>query len=221
MSMLRPAFAYGTSANRDDLNDYLLSRGFYRWDDATETDTDMALLPDRRPVLHRQLAWAEATDFEDHGMQRPTEVPQAFVADQLSSLGPDVAWQAAVVGPMLERVGSVHIVNSAAGDLEEWFKSQTANEGWKPIYRRMDVLRDLDQAKGVLPQGDQPTDVQWLPTTIIRTWSTACDRAQTLRDAGQPFGAIANTLAVEGFSNRHERVTWYPMLAREACEAGQ
>lgn len=38
---------------------------------------------------------------------------------------------------------------------------------------------------------------------------------------GQPFGAIANTLAVEGFTNRHDRVTWYPMLAREACEAAQ
>ena len=220
MSKLRPAFAYGTSANREDLNDYLLSHGFYRWDDATETDADMALPPDRRPVLHRQLAWAEATDFEEHGMQRPSEAPHVFVADQLSSLGHDVAWQAAVVGLMLERVGSVHILNSTDGDPETWFKSQLSNEGWKPVYRRMDALRDLDQAKGVLPDGEL-VDVQWLPSSTIRIWSTACDRARALRDEGQPFAAIANTLAVEGYANRHDRVTWYPMLAREACEAAQ
>lgn len=222
MSKLQPALVYAAPANREETNDYLLSHGLYRWDDATETDVDMARLPDARPVLHRQLAWAEGTDFEVHGLERPPGVPRVFVADRLSSLGPNVAWQAAVVGLMLERVGSVKIVCGGAEDSKEWFEEQLSGEGWKSMYPRMDTLRDLDQTDGVLLRSEAADGMEWLPTTFLRTWSAACLRARTLKDEdGQLFAAMANTLAVEGYNNANDRVTWYPTLAREAYEAGQ
>ena len=223
MSKLQPALVYATAGRRDETNDYLLSHGLYRWDDATETDVDMTRLPSARPVLHRQLAWAENTDFEVHGLERPDAVPGVFVADRLSSLGPDVAWQAAVVGLLLERVRSVKVTSAGPQDVEVWFKNQTSGEGWKSVYGRMDALRRLDSTRGVLhPFHSSDRTVEWLPTTFLRTWAEACLKARALKDeGGQLFGAIANILAVEGFTNRHGRVTWYPALAREAYEADQ
>lgn len=220
MSKLQPALVYAAAAERDETNDYLLSHGLYRWDDATETDADIARRPGTRPVLHRQLAWAENTDFEVRGLERPRAVPSVFVTDRVTSLGPDVPWQAAVVGLMLERVGAIQVALEGPSDLKDWFEKQTSGDGWKSVYLRMDALRQLDPTSGVLHpfQSSDPT-VHWFPTTILRTWPEACLRARTLKDeAGQLFSAIASTLAVEGFNNRHGRVTWYPALAREAYE---
>ena len=72
MSKLRPALAYTAPSDREGADDYLVSHGFFRWDDSTETEDDLGRTPDERPVLCRKLAWAEVTDAEAVGLEQTT-----------------------------------------------------------------------------------------------------------------------------------------------------
>ena len=49
-------------------------------------------------------------------------------------LGLDVPWRAAVVGLMLERVGSVKVIADSELDVKSWFERQMSGDGWKSIY---------------------------------------------------------------------------------------
>ncbi|KGN39886.1 hypothetical protein [Knoellia aerolata] len=219
MSNLRPALAYTAPSDREGSDDYLVSHGFFRWDDSTETEVDLARSPDERPVLCRQLAWAEVTDAEAHGEERRLQMPQAFILESFSILGPDLPWQAAVVGLILERVGSVRVIADSELNVKSWFERQMSGDGWKSIYPRMDRLRDVDHLRGALGPHAPSEMMRWLPTSAIRDWCRAGEQARALRnDRGKSFGAIADSLAAAGYMNRNGRVTWYPELARKAYE---
>jgi hypothetical protein len=219
MSKLRPALAYTAPSDREGADDYVVSHGFFRWDDSTETEDDLGRTPDERPVLCRQLAWAEATDAEAVGLKRRPQVPGVFIVESLEILGLDMPWRAAVVGLMLERVGSVKVIADSELDVKSWFERQMSGDGWKSIYPRMDRLRDVDQVRGALGPHAPSEIMHWLPTSAVRDWSQACEQARALRDeGGKSFGAIADALAAAGYKNRNDRVTWYPELARKAYE---
>lgn len=216
----RPALVYTDPRNRGDVNEYLHDLGLYRYDDMQESERDLHRPVLERPILHRVMLYAVASQSRDAlGDERGT-VPAVFVADHLASLGPDRRTQAAVVGVLMHCGLQVHTDYQPLGG--SWYVDQVRSTGAFPeidalMHDLMDVLT-LDEAYAQTWRDRHGGDLWVLPTALGRGWSHARVRALQLLADGLTQNAIAHTLSVEGYQNRHGAVRWYAKAVREAIE---
>lgn len=223
----KPALVYANPSARDDVSDYLLSHNWYRLDDVQENETDLTRPSEKRPILRRVMLYASM-----HGAAETTLVegdafhpPEVFVTDDLTSLGPDVCSQVAVIGAVLACDLEVH-VNFEPID-QRWFHAQVRRLGGfakiSPIMEMMlDVTRWDDETSALWQQLNPDGSPWFLPTSRTRGWLQARERIRVLiEEEEMPYKEVAGQLIVEGYENKHGRFVWYEKSVRDEYKAQQ
>lgn len=218
--MSNAALVYGTSDSQARLSAYLIEQELYRWDDAVETDVDLGLSPDLRPVLRRLLMHAQIASA-----MGPSDgpAPRHFVADGLTQLGPDRSSQVAVVGALMELGFIVHADYRVLG--RDWYDEQVKEVGFHSFGNLQGSLLDSDRIDTGMVQKWQSawTGPSWfIPSSRQPRKGEASARVRQLVDVeGYSFTGAARQLRAEGYPNSQGRMAWYTRNVRRAYEVGQ
>lgn len=216
-----PALVYGSTNSHTDLTQYLGKHDLYRWDDLIETDEDLTLPPDRRPVLRRLMLLAQVASGQSANGE--PDAPRDVIVDHLATLGPDRTSQTAVIGALMACGLTVHTDYRVLG--RDWYYEQVKDLGFAAFGPLQNTLLDLDTIDAEMVQrwaAMTPSGSWFLPRSLHRRKGEASQRARELVDRqAMSFTEAAKRLTVEGYPNSHGRVRWYTKAVREAYEADQ
>ena len=216
----RPALVYITEGSKTEINLYLKAQNFYWYDDVQEAASEMAKPSAERPILRKNMLFAAIGGNQTPDATDNEPVPQVFVTDHLSTLGPNRTSQAAVVGALMNCGVRVH---ADYHEIERgWFFDQIPTLGFPHVDPIMESLQKMTVTDEILNcwKQESPDGYWFLSTSHHRRWHKACERTEELVDQeGMSIPQAGLQLTVEGYHNKNDRVLWYPGAVREAYEA--